>query len=268
MTHPLAREIAEFYGGSASGDTALIPTLGHSQADRGTSVTVCPTAPGGLLVHCFNGSREDSLAEKETLRRDGFCDDGEATFSDEADATRRVAIRKAEVEALKGQRIAARVAMDIMTGARPADTAHPYLVKKGIPPENLWQDGCDLLVPMYDPDAHLWNVQRISPVGEKRFLTGGRTKGVLWFAGKLRELICIGEGMATMAAVRRATGYSVIAAMSASNLPRTAQIARERSPDATLFITADDDAAGMMAAREASALTGARVVVPQEFRHD
>lgn len=268
MTHALAEEIAAFYGGTASGDTTQIATPGHSVSDRGTSIKVDPRAPGGLLVHCFNGSREDALAVKEMLQRDGFCDDVDASVSDEADAARRVAIRKAEAQRLKDQRNAARVAMDIMTGARPADTAHPYLVRKRIRPENLWQDRCDLLVPMFDPDAYLWNVQRISPGGEKLFLRNGRTKGIFWFAGKLRDLICIGEGMATMAAVRRATGHSVIAAMSASNLPTIAQIARERSPEAALFIAADDDAAGMKAAREASALTGARIVVPQEIRHD
>jgi phage/plasmid primase-like uncharacterized protein len=266
--HLLATEIAATYGGTVSGDNAQIATPGHSAYDRGASIKVDPTAPGGLLVHCFNGSREDALAVKEMLRRDGYCDDGYNVVSDEADAARRVAIRKAEDEALKDHRNAARVALEIMNSGRPADAAHPYLVRKRIPPENLWQDGYDLLVPMFDPDAYLWNVQRISSVGEKLFLTRGRTKGIFWFAGKLRDLICIGEGMATMAAVRRATGYSVIAAMSASNLPTIAQIARKRSPEATLFIAADDDAAGMKAAREASALTGARIVVPGEFHHD
>tara|TARA_R110002020_G_scaffold203546_1_gene407294 strand:- start:424 stop:1245 length:822 start_codon:yes stop_codon:yes gene_type:complete len=268
QTHLLASEIASTYGGTVSGDTAQIATPGHSASDRGTSIKVDHTAPGGLLVHCFNGTRDDALAVKEMLRRDGFCDDHDATLSDEAETARRFAIRKVKAEELRNQRIAARVAMDIMAAARPGDAAHPYLLRKRIPPENLWQENCDLLVPMFDPDEHLWNVQRISPAGKKLFLKRGRTKGVFWFAGTLRDLICIGEGMATMAAVRRATGYSVVAAMSASNLPAVAQIVRSRSDEATLFITADDDAAGIKAAREASVLTGARIVVPQELHHD
>ena len=267
MSHPLALEIATMYGGTASGDTARIPTPGHSINDRGTSIKVDPTAPGGLLVHAFNETREVALEVKDMLRCDGFLDDGHAA-STEADAERRCSIRKVLAEKLKAQRNTARIALDIMSSASPADPAHPYLVKKQISPERLWQDRNDLLVPMFDPDGYLWNVQRISATGQKLFLTDGRTKGLLWSAGAAGEVTCIGEGMATMAAVRRATGYGVIAAMSASNLPTIARIARERSPNAILFITADDDPAGMKAAREASALSGARIVVPGEFPHD
>ena len=267
MTNPRAKEIANFYGGEASGDTARIPTPGHSTRDRGTGVRIDPTAPGGLLVHCFNGDRDEALAVKEMLRADGFWDDGDPPISDGADAALRDAIRKSHAEKLRAEREAARRAESILANAHPANPVHPYLVAKHIPPERLWQANDWLLVPLTAPDGHLWNLQFIDNDGSKRFMPGGRIKGLFWFAGKPEGVICIGEGMATMAAVRRATGYNIIAALSASNLPLMAKIARERSPDALLLIAADDDEVGMKAAREASALTGARIVAPKGLLH-
>lgn len=62
--------IARHYGGTVSGGEALIPTIGHSKADRGTAIKADPGAPDGCLVHCFNGG--DPIAEKDRLRADGF----------------------------------------------------------------------------------------------------------------------------------------------------------------------------------------------------
>jgi hypothetical protein len=62
--------IARHYGGTVSGGEALIPTIGHSQADRGTAIKADPGAPDGCLVHCFNDG--DPLAVKDRLRADGF----------------------------------------------------------------------------------------------------------------------------------------------------------------------------------------------------
>lgn len=215
MTHPLAKEIAQLYGGEAWGDTARFPTLGHSAQDRGTSIRIDPTAPGGLLVHCFNGDRDEALLVKDMLRADGLLDDY-APISDEADAARREAIRKAHADKLRAERETARRVQKMLADAQPANPAHPYLVTKRISSERLWQMGDWLTVPMIAPDGYLWNLQFISSKGSKRFMAGGRTKGLFWFAGKPEGVICIGEGMATMAAVRRATGYNVIAAMSRS----------------------------------------------------
>ena len=64
------RAIARHYGGTVSGGQALIPTIGHSKADRGTAIKADPGAPDGCLVHCFNDG--DPLAVKDRLRADGF----------------------------------------------------------------------------------------------------------------------------------------------------------------------------------------------------
>ena len=62
--HHLARSL----GGEVSGrNTISIPTPGHSRRDRGTTITCDPAAPGGLLVHSFNGG--DPLQIKDMVRR-------------------------------------------------------------------------------------------------------------------------------------------------------------------------------------------------------
>ncbi len=66
------RKVAAAYGGTGSGNQCNIPTPGHSKRDLGTSITIKPGAPDGVLVKCHNGSDTDALAVKDMLRRDGF----------------------------------------------------------------------------------------------------------------------------------------------------------------------------------------------------
>ena len=79
MTALNLNRVAAYYGGEVSGNTANIPTPGHSRDDRGTSISLAPSAPDGVLVHCFNGTSADALNVKEMLRRDGFLDVSEYT---------------------------------------------------------------------------------------------------------------------------------------------------------------------------------------------
>lgn len=78
VTRPLtAQAIASHYGGRAIGETAKIPTIGHSKDDDGTAITVDPSAPDGVLVHVHNasGSQEAAaFAVKDMLRNDCFLD--------------------------------------------------------------------------------------------------------------------------------------------------------------------------------------------------
>jgi putative DNA primase/helicase len=129
--------------------------------------------------------------------------------------------------------------------AGPVDPTHPYLVRKGIAGEGLKQSGSLLLVPMRDADGKLWNLQRIDPVGGKFFLKGGRTAGLMFL---LREefsqpdVLCLGEGMGTMATVRRATRLPICASFSGENLEPVARALREKWPALDLVVCGDDDA--------------------------
>ncbi|MCY1670191.1 toprim domain-containing protein [Novosphingobium sp. SL115] len=189
-----------------------------------------------------------------------------------AQARESEARRKAETEAK--QEATADVARDLWRGAGRADPMHGYLARKGLPPFGIRQRGYALFVPMVDSGWHLWNVQRIYPNGRKLFLSGGRTDGVFWPHGAFMQdgrpsagPLVIGEGFATMAAIHRATGHGVVAAMSARNLETVARAMRKLFPCRTLIVAADDDRhlaqnIGLEAARQAAASIGALLATP------
>lgn len=61
------RSIARALGGEVAGiNQVLAPAPGHSPLDRGLSILIDPRAPGGFLVHLFNGG--DELAAKDWVR--------------------------------------------------------------------------------------------------------------------------------------------------------------------------------------------------------
>lgn len=157
--------------------------------------------------------------------------------------------------------------------ARIVDPAHPYLARKRISGEGLRQEGNRLLVPMFDPVGVMWNLQTIAPDGSKRFAKGARQKGLSCLIGQPDAVLMMGEGYATCAAARRATGYAVAVAFSAMNLMETAQAMAATYPGCDLVILADDDShlidhptiqknVGLEAARAAASAVGGRVALP------
>lgn len=171
------------------------------------------------------------------------------------------------------QAAAAARAERIWSGAGAVDRRHPYLLRKGISGEGLKQSGSLLLVPMRDADGRLWNLQRINPEGGKFFLKGGRTAGLMFLLGDVGDVLCVGEGVATMATVRRATGLPICAAFSGENLEPVARDLRARWPAADLVICGDDDAhlvehptirknLGLAYATQAALAVGGRLAVP------
>jgi putative DNA primase/helicase len=268
--------IARHYGGKVCKGNALIPTPGHSARDRGTAIKASAHAPDGCLVACYNGTQADALAVKEMLRADGFL---AADSGRELSAAERRSIRQAELtrkrERLAAEEAAARCAADLWANASRADPAHPYLVAKALEPFGIRQAGRDLLVPMVDPGFRLWNVQRIRPDGFKLFGKDARTAGLFWPHGvQLSDgrpsagPLVIGEGFATMAAVHSATGFGVVAAMSARNLETVARAMSTLFPTRELVIAADDDRhlsenIGLGAARKAAQAVGGVVAIPR-----
>ncbi len=268
------QNIAHALGGKVSGQQVLCPTPGHNKRDRGTAIRLAEGAPDGLLIACYNGGWHEVAQVKDTLRGAGLLPAYDGTRRELTDAE-RAAIKRAEAERerekAKAHADAAVIARQTLARAMPADLGHEYLVRKRIAPERLWQgtDACNckgaLLVPMQDAEGVIWNVQSIVPARDKAklYVTGGRTKGLFWWAGKAVDRLVIGEGVATVAAVRRATGLPVIAAMAAHNLPTIARMIHARRPDLHLTIAADDDTTGVAAARQAAADTGAALALPR-----
>ena len=171
-------------------------------------------------------------------------------------------------------REAAAQAVETWNAANRAEPAHPYLIRKRLQPIGIRQHGCELLVPMLDSDWRLWNLQRIRRDGYKLFGKGARTKGLCWHHGIADRTgqpstgpIVIAEGFATAAAIHRATGHAVAAAMSARNLGTVATALRKAHSDRQFIIAADDDChlaknIGLEAARKAAESIGALLAVP------
>jgi putative DNA primase/helicase len=182
---------------------------------------------------------------------------------------RRVAEAKAQAEAAQGKRRQeAREQAGLIWAEAVACQSHPYLATKRIGAHGARLHGEKLVLPVRDADGVLHSVQFITPAGEKRFITGGRTQGCYYGIGKPDKTICICEGFATGASIHEATGYAVAVAFTASNLLPVARALHEKFPGARLIVCADDDwktegNPGLTKAREAALAVGGLLAVPR-----
>ncbi len=172
------------------------------------------------------------------------------------------------------QKNAAKKAVGLWAKCRAAKPSHHYLVRKAIQPDSIGQLGENLVVPLIDIDGNIWNLQFIAPDGTKRFLKGGRVQGLFWVRpGSSHGGTCIGEGVATMAAIADATGRTVVAAFSASNLLPVATAIADRYPGMDITICADNDQhlahnIGLEAAKRAAAAVDAWLAVAERMDPD
>ncbi|HJE54689.1 MAG TPA: toprim domain-containing protein [Acinetobacter pseudolwoffii] len=184
----------------------------------------------------------------------------------EADMRERIRLE----EEAKIQKNAARKAQSLWRSTHQSGEC-AYLERKKVP--NL---GClinhegDLIVPLFDENGEMWNLQYIKYDGEKTFLKGGRVKGCFHFIGTVElqdPVICIAEGYATAASIHLATGYPVAVAFNAGNLLPVGMAIQKNNPHARLIYCADDDSAkentGLNCANEAVAVTGGIVLLPE-----
>lgn len=159
---------------------------------------------------------------------------------------------EAEMAREERQREVAEYASALWGRADTNAEGHPYLAKKKIRhPRGVRvhtaKDGTKLLaVPMYafgaDGALQLWNLQMISPDGQKRFLAGGRKQGCFFSIKGESGLMVISEGYATGTSIWQATGVSSVMTFDAGNLMEVSREIRRHRPDAVLMIAADNDA--------------------------
>ena len=123
-----------------------------------------------------------------------------------------------------------------------ADLTHPYIKRKLILAYGIKQDGRNLVVPLYDVDGKLWNLQYIKEDGKKVFLLGGRTKECMFIFGKrpFNEVVLC-EGYATGASIYQATGNTVAVAFNVGNLEKVLLALRKNNPNLSIIIGADND---------------------------
>lgn len=128
--------------------------------------------------------------------------------------------------------------------AATASERHRYCRRKQIKPHGLKQNFGKLLVPFHDENDRLVNVQFIGEDGFKYGLRGGQqSRCHFWIKepeGK-KPVVYIVEGWATGASVFAAAGCAVLVAFSDQNLEAAASYVRERYPQATVVVCADDD---------------------------
>jgi putative DNA primase/helicase len=164
-----------------------------------------------------------------------------------------IAKEKRESERCNNERQAALAAADLWQRATNANVSHGYVAAKRIDAAPLRQLGDELLVPMTDEAGTLWNLQRIKPDGEKRFLKGGRIDGLFAIIGGFtpdtsEAVLC--EGYSTGDAVHRATGLPVVVTFNTANMPRVARLWAEHRPDLNYTVFADDDEATALKEQE------------------
>jgi putative DNA primase/helicase len=120
---------------------------------------------------------------------------------------------------------------------------HQYLDAKRLPRGNTRRYGKWLLVPMYDVDGPMLEIQGISPSGDKRFLPGMRTRGAYHpiTPSHLNGHWLLAEGWATAYALALVRDAKVAVCFSGGNLLHVAKAMRRDNPAIQLTICGDND---------------------------
>lgn len=125
--------------------------------------------------------------------------------------------------------------------AKPAEAAHPYLVRKGVKAWGVRQLRESLVIPARDAHGQLHTLQFIGGDGDKRFLTGGRIGACYCAIGRPADTLLLAEGYATAATLYEATGYATACAFNAGNLAPVARALRAKFPSLRIIVCADND---------------------------
>ncbi|SEQ62229.1 putative DNA primase/helicase [Solimonas aquatica] len=193
------------------------------------------------------------------------------TPAEEAEHRKRLeeARRAREAEQAKLRAEARRKAARLWNeAAERVKAAHPYLVKKAVKAYGSRQLGDALLIPVRDTDGQLHGLQFIQPDGTKRFTSGMAKAGHYHAIGKPHGLLLVCEGYATGATLHEATGHAVAVAFDSGNLLPVVRALAAKLPGLRIVLAADNDHRsegnpGLSKAREAAALIGGAVVVPE-----
>ncbi|CAI2043446.1 DNA primase TraC [Serratia fonticola] len=154
-----------------------------------------------------------------------------------------------------------------------ADTAHPYLVRKGITPTpelRQTQNGA-LVVPFFNAEGEFRTLQYITPDGDKRLYSDAPKQGnFLVVGGPLLPdaPVMYAEGYATARSLNLATGQPVVMTIDAGNMAAIANVLHARYPNTPHIFLADLDHAKkvnkglLMATQAASSVTYGAAIVP------
>ena len=186
-------------------------------------------------------------------------------FADMKNKARR---KRAAEEHQRHEKVA--VAAQEMVARAATAMWHPYLKSKRVLPFGIRQHNDQLVIPMMDTTGKIWSAQTICVGGTKRFLKGGRKKGVFHLiGGPVVDHFYICEGFATGATIHMHLDphAPVFVAFDAGNLKPVAQALRKHYPGIRITVAADNDCwgavnTGLEKGRQAATVIGAELTYP------
>lgn len=192
----------------------------------------------------------------------------EITATELQEQKRRISLAREarEIERQKQYKQVSDSVQEIWDKAQPASAQHLYLAKKGIQPHGarIGGDG-RLILPLLDDSGQISSIQYISHDSSKLYHKGGKTSGCFYVLGSPVDTVFIAEGFATAASIYEATGTPTIAAYSASNIVKVAEIVSKHIKNITVVADNDESGVGQKYADQASAKYGCSVIVPPEL---
>jgi putative DNA primase/helicase len=198
----------------------------------------------------------------ETWRDDSHLDDARSAklLQEARERERRFAAQERARQMVVADEARKLVSAAVMSG-------HPYLERKGFKQRAALVREGKLVIPVRDAINYsdIISVQLIDESGEKRFLTGGRTRGGIHRLGvepRHARRIALCEGYATGLSIdaalqRLPAAHAVIVCFSARNL----ELVSQKFPGA--FVCADNDESGV--GEKAARATGLKWLMPSEI---
>ena len=257
-------------------------TNGKKSDDAGWYVFHADNIPAGAFGDWRTGAEytwRADVGRPLTPAEDAACRQREAAAR---------AARQAEQAKLRAD--AANLTAALLAAGKPATAGNPYTQLKGltVPPANAVTLEAAAVAALlgYTPkskgealtgevlifpvtvDDELTTAELIDATGRKSAIWGGAKAGGCWLPSPIptnAEVIAIGEGAATVCTAAEATGWPVVAALSAGNLPAIARQVRTAHPAARVVILADltkDTREANPHAIEAAAAVGGLLAVP------
>lgn len=170
---------------------------------------------------------------------------------------------KAQIEILEQHKKSAEEAKKIWEAADIC-VNHPYLEKKQAKSYGLKISDGMLIIPLYDFNENLTSIQKINPVGKKRFLPGSKTKGCYFVIGSLQgsasAYFC--EGYATGATIHQMTGIPVIVCFSAGQIIPIAIGLRDKYPLVNFYLAAELGDAGKKVSNDWQSIMDGSIFTP------
>ena len=167
------------------------------------------------------------------------------------EAREQMRIEQEKAKALKHAETA-KIARDIWLNAPDATDDHGYLKIKGVRScqgLKIAKDG-NLIIPAAI-DGQISTLQFIKPdgeffikgepIGNKKFLSGGKSKGAWFLIEGDKDIIYIVEGYATGKSIHQAIHKTVYIAFNAGNIYEVSSFVKSIYPDSQIIIAGDDD---------------------------